>query len=147
MGKGKIEGDKVGFVVGVIADYNGHKEQQKIINKFEETKSLGSAIQTLDMYCSIGNYKGEEDSAEITVYPTSVTEKRIAMVNRLLEDEGINYLDDDTISKLPNGKFTLEFTLEHIDETDKILDKLESKVREKTSYNSLLEFLEEKYAN
>ena len=147
MGKGKIEGDKVGFVVGVIADYNGHKEQQKIINKFEEAGSLGSAIQTLDMYCGIGNYKGEKDSAEITVYPTSVTEKRIEMLNRLLADQEVSYLQNIDMSKLPSGRFTMNFAIEHIDEADKILDKIEIEVRNHTSYSSLLQLLEAEYAN
>ena len=91
--------------------------------------------------------EGEEDSAEITVYPTSVTEKRIEMLNKLLADQEVSYLQNIDMSKLPSGRFTMNFAIEHIDEADKILDKIEIEVRNHTSYSSLLQFLEAEYAN
>ena len=135
-----------GLVSGVSADFEKHKEQQEVIDKFQKEGSLGSAIQTLDMYCSVGEYRGEENSAEITVYPTSVTEERIELVNRLLEEGNEDYLKNVDVSNLPDGRLTVEFAIEHIDEVDKILDILEGNVREESSYNSLLEILEAEYA-
>lgn len=136
-----------GLVSSVSADFEKHKEQQEVIDKFQKEGSLGSAIQTLDMYCSVGEYRGEENSAEITVYPTSVTEERIEMLNRLLEDEDISYMDEVDTSMLPNGRFTMDFVVEHIDVVDNILDIMEDDVRANSSYHSLLEILEAEYAN
>ncbi len=70
------------------------------------------------MYCSMGNYKGKENSAEIIVYPTSVTEKRIEMLNRLLADQEVSYLQNIDMSKLSSGRFTMKFAIEHIDEAE-----------------------------
>ena len=69
------------------------------------------------------------------------------MVNRLINSEsGKKYLEEADISQLTDGEITLDFVVEHIDEANRILDQIEDNVRNKSSYNSLLEILEAEYA-
>lgn len=139
----------IGIIIGTAEDMKEHQEQKEAILQFEEEGSLASTVHLLELYCSIGNYNHTFDgskNAVVTVYPTSITEERIEMVNRLIEDGNKGYLNKVDIESLPDGKLTLDFIIEHIDEVDKILDQIQDNVRNKSSYNSLLEILEAEYA-
>lgn len=150
-----------GIIIGTAEDVKEHQETKENILKFQEKGDLSSTIHTLELYCNINNYNhtitgGTE--ATVVVYPTSVTAKRIEMLNRLIEESRIkerenndiensqNYLKDTGIEELPDGKFTLDFVVNHIDEVDKMLDIMERNIRNHSSYNSLLQILEAEYA-
>lgn len=138
-----------GIIIGAAEDVKEHQETKENILKFQEKGDLSSTIHTLELYCNINNYNhtftgGTE--ATVVVYPTSVTERRIEMLNRLLAEGLEEYRDDVNIADLPEGKFTLDFVINHIDEVDRILDTMENNIRNHSSYNSLLQILEAEYA-
>ena len=153
-----------GIVIGTAEDVAAHTETKENILKFEEDGDLASTVHTLELYCNINNYKhtingGRE--ATVVVYPTSVTEKRIEMLNRFIEanrkieeekegkskdEDNESYLKNVDMKNLPGERFTLDFIENNIDEVDKILDQIELNVRKNSSYNSLLQLLEAEYA-
>ena len=138
-----------GIIIGAAEDVKEHQEMKENILKFEENSDLSSTIHVLELYCNINNYNhtfSGDTEATVVVYPTSVTERRIEMLNRLLEEGEEEYRDNVNIADLPEGKFTLDFVINHIDEADKMLDAIQENIRNHSSYNSLLQILEAEYA-
>lgn len=138
-----------GIIIGAAEDVKEHQEMKENVLKFQEKGDLSSTIHTLELYCNINNYNHTftgDTEATVVVYPTSVTERRIEMLNRLLAEGKEEYRDDVNIADLPEGKFTLDFVINHIDEVDRILDTMENNIRNHSSYNSLLQILEAEYA-
>lgn len=130
--------------IGTIGDVYEHHQMKDSIKKYETYGNQASAINVLGLNSAIMNYTNTYEGgsrAVITVYPGRDTQERLDKLNEFLNGEGKRFTKEVDMGGVPEKGFTIEYVINHLEETDIILDKIERKIkRDENEYaNSLAE--------
>lgn len=83
------------------------------------------------------------------IHPTYETAEKVEMMNDFIASSEFkkNYSQNVDLSRLPNGKFTVEFIASHINEADEIVDEINKNIfcDGKPLYYDLSDLLNKKY--
>ncbi len=115
------------LVIGAATAGYEHEQTQNAILNYEEWGNYADTFQLLELgysHCQC-DYGADMPSNSISAYPSNETVEVLGLLNAFLESDEVKkekYMD--VMAKIPDGGFTLDYVLNHMGETDSILDEL-----------------------
>lgn len=149
--KGKVL--NVNPYVQIVADAIGagyeQEEKQSIIYEYEKWGDFSNTFGLLELgYSSCEcSYGDSAPTVMISPYPGNETMETLNLLNDFLEsDEGKSVIAPKIMRQIPDGGFTLDYVLNNLEETNKLLDSLNNQVtgKEPKYANSLSEAIGKK---
>ncbi len=132
----------VNLIVNAIDAGVKQEEKRDAIYSYEKWGDIADTFSLLELgftYCEC-DYSGSAPNVMVSAYPGNETQEVLALLNHFLEsDEAKKESYQETMALIPQGGFTVNYVLNHLEETDTFLVALRKSII-KTGYaNSVAE--------
>ena len=137
----------VNLILNAIDAGAEQEEKRNAIYSYEKWGELADTFSLLELgftYCEC-DYSGSIPNVIVSAYPGNETQDVLVLLNNFLASDEVKKDDyQEVIEQIPQGGFTVNYVLNHLEETDVFLDMLRFYVKKNGYANSVEEAIGKK---